>query len=195
MNAYSTGLRWLRVLAHCFPLTALAACSQADETIVAGPGLGGSGNDGGLPGCDARGCWVSLEEFQAASLNCEPTYNGAQDTHAPTPGEPCVSAFFSCDGLSGVAYQYGFTGDNVQCYYGDNDELVGAVRTSDRGPSTLSGRIPAAQCYGGPSCPVVSGDAGVAPDTGDGAADASDTPVAVDASSATDSGSVGDAAL
>jgi hypothetical protein len=76
----------------------------------------------------------------------------AQSEYQQGPGEDCVYAFFECGGLDGAAYQYGFTGDNVQCYYDDDGALVGGVRTSDHGPSTLTGEVPEDRCYNGPDC-------------------------------------------
>jgi hypothetical protein len=100
---------------------------------------------------------VTLAVFQAEALNCEPTYAMAQSEYQRAPGEDCASAFFECGGLQGAAYQYGFTGDNVQCYYDDGGALVGGVRTSDHGPSTMFGEVPEPRCYAGPDC----GDSGV----------------------------------
>ncbi len=121
-------------------------------------GTGGSTDDAGTT-CDERGCWVTLEAFQAESLDCAASYRAAQTAYQEQPGADCTYAFFSCGGLDGAAYQYGFTGDNVQCYYDQDGALVGAVRTSDHGPSTLAGEVPSPGCYAGPDCS--DGDAGV----------------------------------
>lgn len=114
-----------------------------------------AGNDAG--NCDARGCWVPLETFQGASLNCAETYAMALAEYQNEQGN-CTYAFFTCEALRGAAYQYGFTGDNVQCYYDDDGALVGGVRTSDHGLSTLTGDIPTTSCYEGPDC---DSDAGI----------------------------------
>jgi hypothetical protein len=79
----------------------------------------------------------------------------AQSEYERKPGEDCASAFFECGGLRGAAYQYGFTGDNVQCYYDDDGALVGGVRTSDHGQSTMTGEVPEERCYAGPDCGAV----------------------------------------
>jgi hypothetical protein len=152
---------------HVWVLSAaltLSGCAGDDEGGTAGNAgsgtTGGTGGDGDGDGdagrCEDRGCWVSLAAFQAEALHCESTYALAQSEYAQGAGEECLSAFFECDGLQGAAYQYGFTGDNVQCYYDDDGALVGGVRTSDHGPNTVAGEIPDVSCYGGPDC----GDAG-----------------------------------
>ena len=131
------------------------ACGDDDDGHVPdGGGQAGTGSsDAGDAGmrCDERGCWITLEKFQSASLNCPDTLAAAQEEWRPEPGKECVTAFFRCGGFDGAAYQYGFTGDNVQCYY-EGGELVGGLRTSDHGPSTLAGDLPAKSCYGGPDC-------------------------------------------
>ena len=136
----------------------ITACGDDDDDGRGGDhdggqaGSGGSdaGQDAGMR-CDARGCWVSLDKFQSESLNCPDTYAAAQEKWAPDP-DMCVTQFFPCKGLDGVGYQYGFTGDNVQCYYDKTGELVGALRTSDHGLNTLAGNVPNPTCYTGPDC-------------------------------------------
>ena len=124
-------------------LSALIACSNDADDPPA------SGNDAG--DCDGGACRVDLEEFQNAALNCPETYEAAEDEWVNT-ADDCVYAFFECEGLQGAAYQYGFTGDNVQCYFDDSGALVGGIRTSDHGQNTIAGELPAVSCYGGPIC-------------------------------------------
>lgn len=126
---------------------ALVACGDDDNSSQETD----AGHDSGAQ-CEARGCFVPLADFQSGSLKCPETYAAAMTEFQNTPAQ-CVYAFFNCgDDLRGAAYQYGFTGDNVQCYFDDSGALVGGVRTSDHGASTLSGDIPAVSCYVGPDC-------------------------------------------
>jgi len=164
---------------------ASAACSGDDDAssgsagttagqggATGGAGAGTGGSDAGLAGsggigsdCDVRGCWVSKEAFQAEALNCPDDYDAAIDELAEQPGEDCTSAFYDCGGLKGAAYQYGFTGDNVQCYYEAGGELVGGYRSSDHHAGTIFGEVPEPRCYTGPVCEDAGvPDAGVDPD-------------------------------
>jgi hypothetical protein len=160
---------------------AFSACSGDDDDLpgsmagttagesgtsggVGASGSGGAGSGGAASGqCNEQGCLVSKEAFQSEALNCPSDYDAATEEFQEQSGQECKHAFFECGGLKGAAYQYGFTGDNVQCYYDDAGELVGGVRTSDHGSSTVFGERPSPGCYTGPSC----GDAGaIDPDAG-----------------------------
>ena len=151
----------------------MAGTTAGESGTSGGSGSGGAGSGGsgggsagsGGGGCSVGECPVSKEVFQAESLNCPDDYDAAKDELRHEPGEACSSAFFECGGLQGAAYQYGFTGDNVQCYYDDAGELVGGVRTSDHGFNTVFGERPSPGCYTGPSCDdagAIDPDAGLA---------------------------------
>jgi hypothetical protein len=100
------------------------------------------------PSC-APTCETSLLDFRSRYEECEPDYASAQNKYLNQPGE-CRTAFYDCDGLH--AFVLSYATDNVQCYYGNDGSLVGAISTSDHGHPLQAGTVPSSYCDPRPRC-------------------------------------------